>query len=82
LRRAALESIAYQTVDVLRAMERDAGIELTELRVDGGATRNDLLIAVPGRRARRQRSALAGRETTALGAAYLAASPLLTARRR
>ena len=41
--RAALESIAYQTADVLRAMEADAGIRLGELRVDGGATQNDLL---------------------------------------
>ena len=42
--RAALESIAYQTADVLRAMEADAGIRLGELRVDGGATQNDLLM--------------------------------------
>jgi len=70
--RAALESIAYQTVDVLRAMERDAGIELTELRVDGGATRNDLLMQfqadVLGVNVVRSQVA----ETTALGAAYLA----------
>ena len=43
--RAALESIAYQTADVLQAMEHDAGIRLEELRVDGGATANDLLMA-------------------------------------
>jgi glycerol kinase len=70
--RAALESIVYQTVDVLRAMERDAGIELTELRVDGGATRNDLLMQfqadVLGVNVVRSQVA----ETTALGAAYLA----------
>ena len=70
--RAALESIAYQTVDVIRAMEADAGISLAELRVDGGATANDLLmqfqadlLGVPV-----VRPEVA--ETTALGAAYLA----------
>jgi len=70
--RATLESIAYQTVDVLQAMENDAGVKLTELRVDGGATRNDLLmqfqadmLGVPVVRPRVH-------ETTALGAAYLA----------
>ena len=70
--RAALESIAYQTVDVLRAMESDAGITLRELRVDGGASRNDLLmqfqadmLGIPVVRSQVS-------ETTALGAAYLA----------
>jgi glycerol kinase len=70
--RATLESIAYQTVDVLRAMQNDAGIELAQLRVDGGATRNDLLmqfqadlLGVPVVRPKVY-------ETTALGAAYLA----------
>jgi glycerol kinase len=70
--RAALESIAYQTADVLRAMERDADIPLAELRVDGGAARNDALmqfqadlLGVPVIRPRIT-------ETTALGAAYLA----------
>ena len=70
--RAALESIAYQTADVLRAMESDAGVKLAELRVDGGATRNDLLmqfqadvLGVPVVRPKVH-------ETTALGAAYLA----------
>ena len=70
--RAALESIAYQTADVLRAMESDAGIKLAELRVDGGASRNDLLMQfqsdVLGVRVVRPRIS----ETTALGAAYLA----------
>jgi glycerol kinase len=70
--RAALESIAYQTADVLRAMESDAGIKLTELRVDGGATQNDLLMQfqadVLGVRVVRPKVF----ETTALGAAYLA----------
>jgi glycerol kinase len=70
--RAALESIAYQTADVLRAMESDAGIALAQLRVDGGATGNDLLmqfqadvLGVPVVRPKVH-------ETTALGAAYLA----------
>ncbi len=70
--RATLESIAYQTADVLHAMQGDSGIALTELRVDGGATRNDLLmqfqadvLGVPVIRPKVH-------ETTALGAAYLA----------
>jgi glycerol kinase len=42
--RATLEAIAYQTADILTAMQRDSGIALKELRVDGGATRNDLLM--------------------------------------
>ena len=72
LARAALEGIAHQVADVLEAMEADAGLPLTELRVDGGAAANDLLmqfqadlLGVPVVRPR-----LA--ETTALGAAYLA----------
>ena len=44
LARAALESIAYQSAEVLRAMESDAGLTLSELRVDGGATANNLLM--------------------------------------
>ena len=70
--RAALESIALQSVDVIRAQEADSGIELKELRADGGASENDLLmqmqadlLGVPV--VRPQLS-----ETTALGAAYLA----------
>ena len=70
--RAALESIALQSVDVIRAQEADSNIELKELRADGGATQNDLLmqmqadlLGVPV--VRPQLS-----ETTALGAAYLA----------
>ena len=70
--RAALESIAYQTGDVLHAMEADAGLELTELRVDGGASANNFLMQfqadIVGRSILRPRI----RETTALGAAYLA----------
>ena len=70
--RAALESIAYQTGDVLRAMARDAGMPLRELRVDGGASANNFLMQfqadIIGRTLRRPMI----RETTALGAAYLA----------
>jgi glycerol kinase len=70
--RAALESIAYQTADVLHAMESDSGIKLSELRVDGGATQNNLLMQfqadVIGVRVVRPKVF----ETTALGAAYLA----------
>ena len=70
--RAALESIAYQTADVLHAMEADSGIELAEMRVDGGAAKNDMLMQF--------QADLLGvavvrpkiTETTALGAAYLA----------
>jgi glycerol kinase len=70
--RAALESIAFQTADLLEAMEADVGTPLAELRVDGGATANNLLmqfqadlLGVPVVRPK-------VRETTALGAAYLA----------
>jgi glycerol kinase len=70
--RAALESIAYQTADVVHAMESDSGIKLSELRVDGGATQNDFLMQfqadVLGVRVVRPKIF----ETTALGAAYLA----------
>ena len=70
--RAALEAIAFQSAEVLMAMQRDAGQALVELRVDGGATANDLLmqfqadlLGVPVVRPKVT-------ETTALGAAYLA----------
>lgn len=70
--RAALEGIAYQTMDVVNAMVLDAGIGLKELRVDGGASRNDLLMQfqanVLSRRVIRPQTV----ETTALGAAYMA----------
>jgi len=70
--RAALEAIALQTMDVLKAMEADAGIKLKELRVDGGASANDLLMQLQadllGVAVVRPKVA----ETTALGAAYLA----------
>lgn len=70
--RAALEGIAYQTLDIVGAMQRDSGITLKELKVDGGAARNNLLMQF-------QADLLSTRvirpcvtETTALGAAYLA----------
>ena len=70
--RAALEGIAYQTLDIVDAMQRDSGIKLCELKVDGGAARNNLLMQF-------QSDLLFTRvirpkvtETTALGAAYLA----------
>jgi glycerol kinase len=72
LARAALESMAYQTRDVLDAMQKDSGIRLTELKVDGGASANHLLMQF-------QADVLGVcvhwpvvAETTALGAAYLA----------
>jgi glycerol kinase len=70
--RAALEGIAFQTADILECMQADAGVPLRDLRVDGGATRNDLLMqfqadimGVPVVRS-------ASTESTALGAAFLA----------
>ena len=70
--RAALEGIAFQTMDIVSAMEKDAGVPLGELKVDGGASRNNLLMQF-------QADVLSTRvvrpqvtETTALGAAYLA----------
>ena len=70
--RAALESIAYQTADLMTAMEKDTGITLPELRVDGGASRNSFLMQFQADVMDKKicRSAVA--ETTALGAASLA----------
>ncbi|HYS54129.1 MAG TPA: glycerol kinase GlpK [Thermoanaerobaculia bacterium] len=70
--RAALEAIALQTAEVLDAMRADSGLELTELRVDGAASRNNLLMQIQADVAgvRVVRAAIS--ETTALGAAYLA----------
>jgi len=70
--RAALESIAYQTYDVIKAMEADSGIPLKELKVDGGATANQLLMQfqadILGIEVKKPQFA----ETTVLGAAYFA----------
>jgi glycerol kinase len=70
--RAALESIAYQTYDVLKAMEADSGIVLKELRVDGGATANNLLMQFQSGILQVPVVRPMVTETTALGAAYLA----------
>lgn len=70
--RAALEGIAFQTMDIVNAMQKDAGCTLTELKVDGGASRNNLLMQfqadILGTSVIRPKVT----ETTALGAAYLA----------
>lgn len=70
--RATLESIAYQTFDVIKAMEEDAGVSFTELKVDGGASANNFLMKFQANlidgEVRRPKCI----ETTALGAAYLA----------
>ncbi|HEY5640552.1 MAG TPA: glycerol kinase GlpK [Dehalococcoidia bacterium] len=70
--RATLESLAYQVRDAAEAMERDSGTELTELRVDGGAAANDLLLQMQADILGREVVRPACLETTALGAAYLA----------
>ncbi len=72
LGRAVLESIAYQTRDVLQAIEADSGIALRELRVDGGAVGDDLLMQFQSDLLGVQVLRPVIRETTALGAAYLA----------
>jgi glycerol kinase len=74
--RAALEGIALQTVDVLEAMQADADITLKELRVDGGATANDLLMQMQADLAGLTVVRPVVTETTALGAAKLAALAL------
>lgn len=70
--RAALDSIAYQTFDVLKAMEADAGISIAELRVDGGATINNQLMQFQSDILDTAVIRPTITETTALGAAYLA----------
>jgi glycerol kinase len=70
--RAALESIAYQTLEVLLAMQKDSGINIRELRVDGGATVNDQLMQFQSDLLQAKVVRPKITETTALGAAYLA----------
>jgi glycerol kinase len=70
--RAAIESIAYQTMDVLKAMEADSGITIKEVRVDGGATINDYLMQFQANLLNTAVVRPTITETTALGAAYLA----------
>ena len=72
LARAALESIAFQTMDVINTMAKDSGINLTELRVDGGAVSNNLLMQIQADAIRKKVIRPRITETTALGAAYLA----------
>lgn len=70
--RAALESIAYQTYDILKAMENDAGSKIQELRVDGGATNNNFLMQYQADIVQTKVIRPAVTETTAMGAAFLA----------
>ncbi|HEY6953775.1 MAG TPA: FGGY-family carbohydrate kinase, partial [Flavisolibacter sp.] len=72
LARAALESIALQTKEVVKAMEADAGATIKELRVDGGATVDDLLMQIQADVLNAVVVRPAITETTAMGAAYLA----------
>ena len=70
--RATLESIAYQTCDICNAMKSDAGVKLSRLRVDGGASANDFLMQFQSNLLGAEVLRPACIETTALGAAYLA----------
>ncbi|MBR9923363.1 MAG: glycerol kinase GlpK, partial [Bacteroidetes bacterium] len=70
--RATLESLAYQSLDVLEAMQEDSGIKLQKLRVDGGASANDLLMQFQSDMLQTTVERPEILETTALGAAYLA----------
>lgn len=70
--RAALEGIAYQVYDIVKAMERDSGLSISELKVDGGASRNDLLMQFQSNILATEVLRPRITETTALGAAYLA----------
>jgi glycerol kinase len=70
--RATLESIALQTLDVVELMERESGVAIPELRVDGGAVANDLLMQIQADILQRPVERAAVAETTALGAAMLA----------
>jgi glycerol kinase len=72
LARATLEAIAYQSVDVAEAMEKDSGVELEVLRVDGGVTANDLAMQIQADTLGVPVSKPVVAETTALGAAYAA----------
>ncbi len=70
--RATLESLAYQTFDVIKAMEADAKVSLSNLKVDGGASANNLLLQMQSDIMQAEVSRPACVETTAMGAAYLA----------
>jgi glycerol kinase len=70
--RAALESIAFQSADLIESMEKDSGIKLSELRVDGGATNSKILMQIQSNLLQVKVVRPKCIETTALGAAYLA----------
>ncbi|MBR4775817.1 MAG: glycerol kinase GlpK [Bacteroidales bacterium] len=70
--RAALEGIAFQTMDIVNAMERDAGVKLSELKVDGGASRNNLMMQFQADVLDTAVIRPEVTETTAMGACYLA----------
>ena len=70
--RAAEESIAYQSADLVAAMEKDTGVPITSLKVDGGASRDQFLMQFQADILNKTVLRPAIRETTALGAAYLA----------
>ena len=70
--RAALESLAYQVHDLVVAMEADSGVKLSELNVDGGASKNDFLMQFQCDMLRTSLHRPQNAETTAVGAAYLA----------
>ena len=70
--RATLESLAYQSYDIAKAMEQDSGLEITSLRVDGGACANDFLMQFQSDILNSEVVRPKCIETTALGAAYLA----------
>ena len=70
--RATLESLAYQSYDILRAMEKDTGMKINDLRVDGGACANDFLMQFQSDLMKRNVIRPNCIETTAMGAAYLA----------
>ncbi len=70
--RAALEGIAFQTMDIVNAMEKDAGVKLSELKVDGGASRNNLMMQFQADILDTNVIRPEVTETTAMGACYLA----------
>jgi glycerol kinase len=70
--RAALESVGFQTYDVLKAMQKDANLELSLLKVDGGASNNGLLMQIQSDLLNCDVAVPENKETTAMGAAYLA----------
>jgi glycerol kinase len=70
--RAALESVGFQVYDVLKAMQKDAGLDLSMLKVDGGASKNSLLMQIQSNMLNCDVAVPVNKETTAMGAAYLA----------